>query len=191
MMRRTLLLCAMLLAAAGPPVDPDWPCQQRLVPTLTAATFWPGLHPKGDWQTDPKLAALVRDVSARSRPVAEAVKRLESFAATRPGEEALAEVFAGLVDQANAERGAAIDGLRSVTRYQRALAEATSRVTAELEALPQDAPPAQRDEVVSRRALMIRQYEEIQRSIRYSCEIPVDIESRLGRFAQALQQRPG
>ena len=40
-------------------------------------------------------------------------------------------------------------------------------------------------------ALMIRQYEEVQRTIRYSCEIPVEIEGRLGRFAQALQRAGG
>lgn len=186
-----LLLIAVTLGAAGPPVDADWPCVQRLVPTLTLSTFWPGHAPKGDWRADPRVATLVSDVAERGRPVEAGVARLQAFAATQPGDEALAETFAGLVEQANAERAAAIERLRAVTRHQRALADATSRLTAELGALPTDANATEREEMASRRALMIRQYEEVQRMLRYACEIPVEIEGRLGRFAQALQRGPG
>jgi hypothetical protein len=113
---------------------------------------------------------------------------LERFVASRPGADALAQVFAGLVDETNAARSQAIERLRGINRRQRALAVATSRVSAELQALPADAPAARREEAVSRRALMVREYEEVQRTIRYSCEIPVDLEARLGRFAQVLQR---
>jgi hypothetical protein len=34
---------------------------------------------------------------------------------------------------------------------------------------------------------VIRQYEEVERTIRYACEVPVQLEARLGLFAQALQ----
>jgi len=42
--------------------DPDWPCQQRLVPKLTAAAYWSGavLEGIGDWRADPEIADLVR-----------------------------------------------------------------------------------------------------------------------------------
>ena len=181
-----LLLTGAVALLAAAPSDPDWPCVQRLVPSLTAATVWPGHEPKGDWRADPGIAALVQSVADRRRPVETGVALLAQFVATRPGADALAEVFAGLVDQSNADRSQAIERLRSIARRQRALADATARITAELQAFPADAPSAQRDELASRRTLMIREYEEVGRIVRYSCEIPVDFEARLGRFAQAL-----
>ena len=187
-MTRGLLLLACLATVAAAPADPDWPCVQRLVPTLTAATLWPGPAPTADWRADTAVAALVEQVAGRRRPVEDGVARLEQFVATKPGAEARAEVFAGLVDRSNADRNEAIERLRAIARRLRALAEATGRVTTELNALPPDAPPAQRDEVVSRRTLMIREYEELGRTVRYACEIPVEAEARLGRFAQALRQ---
>jgi hypothetical protein len=185
--RTALLACAVATSAAAP-ADPDWPCVQRLVPSLTAGTFWPAPAPMSDWRADPRVAALVQDVTARGRSTEAGVAMLEQFVATRPGPDVSAQVFAGLVEQINAVRGQAIERLRSINRHQRALADATSRAGAELQALPADAPPAQRGEIVSRRALMLREYEEVQRTIRYSCEIPVDLEARLGRFAQVLQR---
>ena len=49
---------AVVNANSAPPraEDPDWPCQQRLVPKLTAAAYWngPPLESLGDWRADPK-----------------------------------------------------------------------------------------------------------------------------------------
>ena len=186
-MRRLLLVGALFATVAAAPADPDWPCVQRLVPTLTAATLWSGPAPQRDWHTDPAIAALTEQVASRREKVDDAVAQLERFVATKPGAEARAEVFAGLVERSNIERGQAIDRLKGVSRRLRALADATGRVTTELNALPPDAPAAQRDEVANRRALMIREYEEILRTLRYACEIPVDFEARLGCFGQVLQ----
>src|SRR5712691_6290502 len=58
-------------SAPQPAEDPDWPCQQRLVPKLTAAAYWSGtldmqgdwsgtLDMQGDWHADPEVAELVR-----------------------------------------------------------------------------------------------------------------------------------
>lgn len=182
-----LPLVAVLLAAAGPAADRDWPCEQRLVPRLTPATLWAGPVPTKDWRADPAIAALVDQVADRRLPVEDGVAKLQQFVAGKPGPEARAELFTGLVDRSNVERGAAIDRLRNVSRQLRALADAIDRTTSELDAVPEGAPAAQRDEIVNRRALMIRQYDAISRTIRYACEIPVQFEARLGRFARVLQ----
>src|SRR4051812_12032042 len=50
------LLACLLATVAAAPADPDWPCVQRLVPTLTAATLWAGPAPKGDWHADKEVA---------------------------------------------------------------------------------------------------------------------------------------
>jgi hypothetical protein len=189
---RWLPVLALLAVAAGPqPVDPDWPCVQRLVPTLTAATLWAGHDPTGNWRSDPKVSAVVAEVAPRARPAQDGVARLRAFAlavpaSDRPG--TLATVFAGLVDETNAERGAVIANLRSVARRQRELTAIAERITAELRGLPATAAAAEREEVTARRVFVIRQYEEVERTIRYACEVPVQLEARLGLFAQTLQE---
>ena len=178
-------------AAGPPPADPDWPCVQRLVPTLTANTIWPGHDAAGDWRADPQVAAVVADAAPRSRPVPDAVARLDAFAAALPADKrpaSLSLLFAGLVDETNRQRGQVIDSLHGIARRQRSLTEVTGRVTAEVRAMPADTSAAVRDEAVQRRAFLIREYEEIGRTIRYACEVPAALEARLGSFAQALQR---
>ena len=187
-------MAAMGLCAAGPPPDPDWPCVQRLVPTLAAGTYWAGPAASGDWHADPRVAAIVARVAPRGVTVQAGTDQLAAFADTVPAPErpaVLAKVFAGLVDDTNTQRVEVIDRLRAITHRQRLLAETTSRITAELRALPADAPAAQREEVVSRRALLIREFQEIERTIRYACEAPVQMEAKLGALAQALQGKLG
>lgn len=187
-----LSACALLLGAAGPPgADADWPCVQRLVPSVTLGSLWSGPAPIGDWKADPAVAEVVGAVAPRNRAAEAGFAKLEAYVATIPAPERgprLALAAAGLVDETNAQRIQAIERLRAVSRRQRAMTEATSRVTAELRAMPRDAPPAAREELMQRRTLMIREYEEVERIIRYSCEVPVQLESRLGQFLQVLQR---
>ena len=181
--------CALLLGAAGPVSDPDWPCVQRLVPVITASSLWSG-GTGGDWRRDADVAALVAAVAPRSRPVDASLDRLKAFVATVPQADRparLALVFTGLLEQTNEQRTQVIDRLRAVARRQQAMVDATSRITTELRALPATAAASDREEITSRRALMIREYEEIERTILYSCEVPVQLETRLGQFVQVLQ----
>jgi len=185
-------LAVLVLGAAGPPpADPDSPCVQRLVPNLTASTLWGGHEAAGDWRTHPRVAEVVAAVAPRAVSAQDGAIRLDQFVATvpvpdRPAEFAL--VFAGLVDEINAQRAQIIDSLRGIARRQRGITETTSRITAELRALPANAPTAQREEVVGRRAFLVREYEEIEHTIRYACEVPVQMEAKLGILAQALQR---
>ncbi len=186
--------CALVLGAAGPPADPDWPCVQRLVPTLTASTLWGGHDAAGDWRADPRVAAVVAAVAPRGVSAQDGATRLDQFMATVPAPDrpaVSAQVFAGLVDETNVQRAQVIDRLRGIAQRQRTLTELTSRITAELRALPADAPAAQREEVVARRGFLIREYEQIERTIRYACDAPVQMESKLGTLAQTLQRGLG
>ena len=194
-MRRSVLLLAWLVAAAGPPpADPDWPCVQRLVPELTAGTYWPGAGEHADWRSDPQVSELVDAVTPRSEPVEQGVKRLRAFASGVPAKDrasVLGRVFAGLVEETNAERGRVIERLRDMSRRQRAVTDTVARVTTEMQALPASAPADQRAEVANRRAFLIRDYDAMERTIRYACEAPVDLSARLGAFARALQDVGG
>lgn len=187
----SVLIAALLLCAAGPPPDPDWPCVQRLVPTLTPGTLWGGHDPAGDWRQDPGVVAVVRAVSPRAVPAEAAAAQVSAYASTVPMSERpekLAELFAGLVEETNVQRTGIIDRLRAITRSQKLLAATSSRVGAELAALPVDAPATQRSEVVERRLMINREYEEVERTIRYACETPVAMEAKLGTLARALQR---
>jgi hypothetical protein len=185
-MKLVLPLLALLTMAAAP-ASSNWPCYQRLVPKLTAATLWAGPVPQHDWHANPAVVALVDQVGDRRLPLAEGVAKLKQYVATKPGDEARAELFAGLVDRSNVERTQAINRLFDVSRRLRAITNAITDSTKQLDGLPANAPQAQRDEVVDRRALLIRQYDAISRTVQYACEIPVDFEHRLGEFARVLQ----
>jgi len=182
---------AVVLGAAGPPpADRDWPCIQRLVPGLTAGTFWAGHGEATDWRGDPAVAALVGQVSSRSRPLEAGSQALQAYvaglpAAARAG--AAETLFAGLVEETNAQRATVIDRLRGIGRRQRELTDTVAAVTTALRALPADAPPATREELTTRRLFLIRTYDEVGRTVRYACEVPVELEARLGAFARALQ----
>lgn len=195
MIRTRWLLLVLAVGAAGPPpVDPDWPCRQRLVPTLAAGSVWTGPAAASDWRSDARVSALVNRVAPRGVAQEDGVNQLKAFAATLSAGErqaVLPLVFAGLLDETNAQRSQVIERLRDVARRQRDLTATETRVTAELRALPDDAPAAQREEVATRRAFLIRNYEEVGHTIRYACEIPVQLEARVGAYAQALQAALG
>ena len=188
------MAATVVLGAAGPPPDPDWPCVQRLVPELTAGAYWGGPAASGDWRADPRVTAVVASVAPRGVAAQAGASQVSAFADTVPAPErpaVLAAVFAGLVEYTNIQRTEIIDRLHAIAYRQRLLAETTSRITAELRALPADAPAAQREEIVNRRALLIREFQEIERTIRYACEAPVQMEAKLGTLAQALQGKLG
>ena len=76
-------------------------------------------------------------------------------------------------------------------RRQRELAELAARLAGELDAIPSNAPgdaAAKRTDLQERHDFTMRNFEEIQRTIRYACEVPVHLDARLGAWARALQR---
>ena len=183
-------------AQSGPPhtQDPDWPCQQRLVPHLTAASYWNGtLDSQGDWQVDPEIADLVRHLSPRRITTEEGLAAIANFAKTaskdRPHRLALA--FRGLLEETDRERAGLIERLTQMGRRQRELTDLVARLADELNSVPPDAAGEGADKRVDlqqRHDFTARNFEEIQRTIRYACETPVELDARLGAWARALQQ---
>ena len=189
----TLVLVPDLGEAAPPKQDPDWPCMQRLVPSLTAGMFRTDPVAAGDWHADPRVVALVEAVAPRDVAVELGESKIAAFMAARPPADratSAAEVFAGLVDETNRQRDDIVNSLRALTRREHGMSDIIARVTASMRSLPADADDATREEVKQRRALLIRQFEETERTVRYACEVPVSMEGRLGRFARALSRSP-
>jgi hypothetical protein len=193
----TAAFAAALSAVSAPPraEDPDWPCQQHLVPKLTAAAYWngPALEGLGDWRADPEIAALVHRLAPRRVSTQQGLSEIATFVRTvsddRPRRLALA--FSGLLEETDRERADLIDQLKQIGRRQRELADLVARLAGELNAIPPDAQgeaAARRVDLQQRHDFTARNFEEIQRTIRYACETPVELEARLGAWARALQE---
>jgi len=193
-------LCLALLAfsarAAPPTEDPDWPCQQRLVPELSAGTFWTGAPLPGgvDWRANPRVAGLVDAVAPRDVPADVGTAKIRAFAkALKPGGRAtiLPIAFVGILEETNRERSQIIARLKELTRRQREIADQVAKVTDEIAAIPPDATGGAADrraEAVGRQGFLTRAFDETRRTMRYACEAPTQLEARFGAYAGALQQ---
>jgi hypothetical protein len=192
-----LALAAAVNARSAPPraEDPDWPCQQRLVQKLTAAAYWngPPLESLGDWRVDPEVADLVRRLAPRRISIQEGLSEIAAFVRSMSNDRPrrLALVFRGLLEETDRERAGLIEELKEIGRRQRELANLVARLATELNAIPSDArgeAAAKRIDLQQRHDFTVRNFEEIQRTIRYACETPVELDARLGAWARALQE---
>jgi hypothetical protein len=175
--------------------DPDWPCQQILVPKLSAASYWngPPLEGPGDWRADREVAELVRRLAPRRVTAQEGLSQIAAFAQALPQNRSrrLALAFVGLLEETDRERAALIEQLKEIGRRQRELADLVTRLATELDAIPPDAQgeaAARRIDLQQRHVFTARNFEETQRTIRYACETPVALDARLGAWARALQE---
>ncbi|MBV8335687.1 MAG: hypothetical protein JO358_09675 [Alphaproteobacteria bacterium] len=190
------LFVALEVRSAPPPTqDPDWPCQQRLVPHVTAAAYWngPSLDNLGDWRADPAVAELVRRLAPRNVSTQEGLSEITAFVQSSPEDppRRSALVFKGLLEETDRERAALIDRLRQIGRRQRDVAALVEQLTVELDAIPPDAADetaAKRIDLQQRHDFTVRNFEEVQRTIRYACETPTALEARLGAWARLLQK---
>ena len=194
-----ILLAASIVSqyanAAPPAQDPNWPCQQRLVPHLSAAAYWngPPLDNIGDWHADPAVADLVRRLAPRRVSTEDGLKEIDAFTRSLTGDRQrrLALAFEGLLEESDRARADLIDKLKEIGRRQRELADLVSRLAAELDAIPANATgeaAARRIDLQQRHDFTARNFEETQHTIRYACETPVALDARLGAWAHALQQ---
>ena len=150
------------------------------------------LDMQGDWQADPEVAELVRNLAPRRVTTRDGLAEISSFARTISGNRPhrLALVFRGLVEETDRERADLIEKLKQIGRRQRELAELVARIADELRSIPADASgeaAAQREDLQQRHDFTARNFEEVQRTIRYACETPVALDARLGAWARALQ----
>lgn len=183
-------------AADGPPrTDPDWPCVQRKVPTLTPAAIWtgPAIEETGDWAAEPEVRELVARLSRRRVPLEEAEAEIAAYAGTLPPEtraERLTLLFAGLFETMNAERGDVIEGIERYARRQKELAAEVRRDAAALEAARRSAEPDPAAVAEAERKLFWDQrvFDDRRKSLPYICEVPRLVESRLFALGRAVGQ---
>ena len=191
-------ILAVPALAAPPPTDPDWPCQQRLVPELGAGAFWTGppLDGAGDWKAEPRVSELVDRLSPRTVAAEDGVVAIGAFAdaiAADPDRKRLLTLlFAGLLAETNQERSDVITRLKELGKRQHDLADIASHASEELQHIPADATgdaAAKRTDLEQRFQFVTQAFQNTQRTMRYACEAPTRLEARLGRYAQAIQSR--
>lgn len=191
-----LAACLALPAAAAEPADPDWPCVQRKVATLSVAQMWPGAPPdtpEAERAAAREFASLAQGLASRRVPVDQAVALAEDLVAGLEGEERarrLAALFDAIVARINVERGQVISGIGRYARRQAALAdgvEAKRLELARLEGLPADqGDPARVAELRDTLAWDTRIFRERQQSLAYVCEAPALLERRAFELGRAL-----
>lgn len=192
----------MVMAASGasaqPQQDPDWPCIQRLVPSLSAGQIWRGPsidEVGGRWPDDPEIASLVGAVTSRRVSIDEAVERTEEFAngLDAAQSERLTILFAGIFQRIDESRTNSITAIKRYSRAQRGMVDAMSAELAELEELRQEpAKNAERIEELSGNIEISRRiFADRHRALRPLCEQPVLMEERLGALARAIMAHLG
>jgi DNA polymerase III alpha subunit len=197
----SLAIVATVTAAhAIDPRHPDWPCQQIMVPSLSAAAFWTGapIDDIGEaWQKDDAVNDLVQRLAARRTPIEEAEKSATDFVAhaQTDKQQKAALLFAGLFATLNGERSEVMDGIERFAKRQQ---ELRTQIQAEITQMRQKQDTAQTngtslDDAASTKlgeqiAWDTRVYDERRHTISYVCEVPANIERRLGTLARAIQQ---
>ncbi len=207
-MVRLSLLATTLLALAGPALaqpktDPDWPCVQRKVATLSPGQFWTGPDlgaAPAEWGNDNEAAALAQKIASRRTELQEIDGLLDGYVGKLPDkaarEQGLARVYAGVFEVINGERNKIMHGIARYAQGQRRMAE---RIREEADQISQtkDAPsaadarelPKEQSELETKFAWDRRIFQERSQSLTYVCEVPTLLEQRLGEIARKIQAK--
>lgn len=197
---RAAALIAMLAiaspTAASLAQESDWPCPQRLVPTLEGGQMWSGPPlPAVEAATLPTdVATLAQELVDVDLPPETVAAKVQAYAASLPPEErstGLARLFAASLEAINDQRGDMIAGIKRYTQRQQRLAERIAGETRELEALRRDASadPNQVAELQASRDWDLRVHTDRQRALRQVCEQPVRLEQRAFAVARTIQEQ--
>ena len=198
--RRAVLaatLVAMMAAQVGAQetMDPDWPCIQVLVPTISSAVVWDGPSIEGleaRWRDQVGVARLVGRVTQRHVDADQAEQEIDAFAQSQPTTDrnaALTAVFIGSWEILNEKRQHMIEGIKEFTRQQNARANRIENMLLELEVISSESSPASGAKMAKFRqdlVLEVRIFEDREKSIVYLCELPVKIEGKIGALARAI-----
>lgn len=197
------LLTASAVAMAGShafaadAANPDWPCVQRKVATLTSAQMWDGppVDSVTQWRDNEEIGNLIPILASRRVPIEEAAAAVAAFAAAKPQDQrddALRLLFAGLLNTTNSDRAVVMNGIERFQRRQKARAAEIERQGAEIRQLREKAATygTARAELVAAEEKYnwdVRVFTERQQSLPLACEVPVLIEQRLFELGREIR----
>jgi hypothetical protein len=197
------LVAASIIALGGPsalaadPANPDWPCVQRKVATLTSAQMWdgPAVDDLPGWRDNEQMTKLIAALVSRRVPIEQAAAAIAQFAGAQPQDkrdEALKLLFAGLLSIVNTDRAAVMNGIERFQRRQKARASEIERQGAELRQLKErtvsdEKARAELAEAEDKYNWDVRIFTDRQQSLPLACEVPVVIEQRLFELAREIR----
>ncbi|MGO4677167.1 hypothetical protein AB4Z40_30170 [Bosea sp. 2YAB26] len=191
------LFAGMFAALPARPDEPEWPCVQRRVATLTAAQMWdgPDVEALTGWQDDAEMERLIKALVSRANPMEQASESLAQWAKAQPDssrDEKLKMLFAGVLKTINDDRAIVLAGIGRFQHRQRQLAERIQEQGAALGALRAKAAldekaKAELTVAEDRYKWDTRFFAERQESLPLACEIPVQIEQRAFDLAREIR----
>jgi len=200
------LLAASLLALGGSPAraaaaadNPDWPCVQRKVATLTAAQMWdgPAVDDLTQWLDNEEIGKLIAVLASRRVPLEQAAAAIAQLAAAQPldrRDDVLKLLFAGLISAVNSDRAVVMSGIERFQQRQKARAAEIARQGMVIRELKEQAASdgKARSELAAaeeRYDWDVRVFSERQQSLPLACEVPVLIEQRLFELGREIRAR--
>lgn len=197
-MRKFLITVAMASTASGVFAasfdDPDWPCIQRKVPTLSTGQMWAGPEITAEiiaLGKDPNIAALASRLALRRIAVEDAETMIAEFAEglEEDRNQKLTALFAHTFDLISAERTTIISGISRYAHKQSGLSDQIETRRGELTKLEAAEPPDY-DRIEELQDFLEwdeRIFRERSQSLTYVCETPVILEKRIFALARAIQ----
>jgi hypothetical protein len=197
------LLAAALVALGGsqtPAADaanPDWPCVQRKVATLTSLQMWdgPAVDDLTQWRDSAETTKLIAVLASRRVSLEQAAAAIEQFAAAQPRDkrdDSLKLLFSGLLSTINNDRAVVLAGIERFQKRQKARAAEIERQGAALRALKErtstdEKARADLATVQEQYDWDVRVFTERQQSLPLACEVPVLIEQRLFELGRTIR----
>jgi hypothetical protein len=194
-----LLAFAIMAVAGGAPTarsaDPDWPCVQRLVPELSAATVWDGpdfVSFLTSWGDRPVVHRLVTRVASRRTDLEQAEKAITIFADGLDADKdaTLTAAFAGIFSIIDDDRSQLIVGIKRYAQNQQRLAARIRDARGEMEVLTAKSIPesdARLQQLHEQLSWDTRIHRDREKSLTAMCEQPVLLEQRLFVLTRAIR----
>jgi hypothetical protein len=199
------LIAAGMIAHGAPPAfatdpaNPDWPCVQRKVATLTAAQMWDGgdVEDLAQWRGNEQIGKLVAVLASRRVPLEEAAAAIGRYADAQPQDkrdDALKLLFAALLAAVNSDRAVVMSGIERFQQRQKARAANIERQGTALHQLKEraasdDKARAELAAAEERYNWDVRVFTERQQSLPLACEVPALIEQRLFALGREIRAR--
>jgi len=175
----------------------QWPCIQRLVPTVEAAVLWPGEidHSKpNEWLNDGPLSEFARELGDLDEVSDDTRQAISEFAEAIPESERevkLNLLAQGVLSVANERRSLFIDGIKRYTKQQIAVAKKIEQHRNSLHELDVKQVPetdAARKELEETVHWQQRIFDKRENAIQSLCDQPVAVEETLGEVLREMAQ---
>ncbi len=192
-MRSAPLLLLMLIQTSvfSAEMANNWPCVQRLVPTLTASRYWSAPITLTDAQLqatkDEGMANLVDKLTTLSLEQGQADQLLNNYLLQHPLDKKQRQrLFLSLFASSNTKRNQLIDSIQTFTQSQQILA---ARISKQLETMDdKNLTEDKRNELQQQHQWDLRVYTQKESNLQLLCEKPVLLEQRLTLLAKRLQE---